>query len=124
MALKHWKELVVYSIVAWCRSPQDDLVLAVVLSSLYDLGHVLQGAEARLPGQNVGDKGLEATAGRLRLLQAGEASQVLPADQPQRVLQVALPQRRLQAEAAHCSLVDELRHGQTMTHHVPYFVKV
>lgn len=105
-------ELVVYSIrLARCRSPHDDLLLAVVVAPLDDLGHVLQGAEARLAGQDVGGKSLETTAGCLRLLQAGEASQVLPADQPQRVLQVALPQRRLQAESTHCSLVGGLRLG-------------
>lgn len=71
----------------------------MVVSSLDDLGHVLQGAEARLPGLDIGGQGLDAAAGCLRLLQAGQASQVLPADEPQRVLQVALPQRRLQTRS-------------------------
>lgn len=76
-------------------SPPDDLLLAVVVSSLDALGHVSQGAEARLSGQSVSGERLQAPAGRLCLLQGGRASDVLPPDETQRVLQVALPQSRL-----------------------------
>lgn len=70
-------------------SPPDNLLLAVVVSSLNDLRHIFQGAEAWFPGQNIGGQGLETAACCLSLLQGGEPSHVLSADQAQCVLQVA-----------------------------------
>lgn len=75
----------------------------MVVSSLDDLGHVFQGTESRLPGQNVGGQSLQAAAGCLRLLRTSQVSKVLPTDQPQRVLQVGLPQRRLQTEMTYAA---------------------
>lgn len=70
-------------------SPPDNLLLAVVVSSLNDLRHIFQGAEAWFPGQNICGQGLETAACCLSLLQGGEPSHVLSADQAQCVLQVA-----------------------------------
>lgn len=81
-----------------CQSPPDDLLLAVVVSSLDALGHVSQSGEARLSGQSVGGEGFQTPAGRLSLLQGGESSDILPPDQTQRVLQIPFPQRRLREE--------------------------
>lgn len=78
--------------ISFYSSPPDDLLLAVVVSSLDVLGHVSQGAEAWLSSQSVGGQGLETPARCLSFLQSGKTSDVLPADQSQCVLQIALPQ--------------------------------
>lgn len=100
-----------------CQSPADDLLLAVVVSSLDALGHVSQSGEARLSGQSVGGEGFQTPAGRLSLLQGGESSDVLPPDQTQRVLQVPFPQRRLREEDKDylCLYPSEFREQHTHT---------
>lgn len=100
-----------------CQSPADDLLLAVVVSSLDALGHVSQSGEARLSGQSVCGEGFQTPAGRLSLLQGGESSDVLPPDQTQRVLQVPFPQRRLREEDKDylCLYPSEFREQHTHT---------